>query len=150
RAPGDAARLSWKARGTPSRRQLRHGPPLRRRGPQDPHVRRRAPRLGGREPQTREGRPGEDRPTAGGGMNRFLLVAAGGAVGACARYAVALGVAAFWRREFPLATFLVNITGCFVLGFVSALFTGHAGFDTEWRLLLGTGFVGAYTTFSAF
>ncbi|HEV8269614.1 MAG TPA: fluoride efflux transporter CrcB [Thermoanaerobaculia bacterium] len=81
-------------------------------------------------------------------MTRFLLVAVGGAAGACARYGVALAVSAFWRREFPLATFLVNVTGCFVLGFVSAVAAGRV--DPAWRLLVGTGFVGAYTTFSAF
>ena len=81
-------------------------------------------------------------------MSRFALVALGGAAGACARYGVALAVSAFWRREFPLATFLVNVSGCFVLGFVSAAMADRL--DPAWRLLVGTGFVGAYTTFSAF
>lgn len=79
-------------------------------------------------------------------MTRFLAVAAGGAVGAVARYAVALLVAAVWRREFPLATFLINISGSFAIGFV----VERAAIDPLIRLLLITGFLGAYTTFSTF
>lgn len=83
-------------------------------------------------------------------MSRFLVVALGGAVGAIARYGVSLAVAAFWRREFPLATFLINITGCFVLGYFSTIAAERMAVDPLWRLMIATGFVGAYTTFSTF
>ena len=83
-------------------------------------------------------------------MSRFLAVATGGALGAVSRYAVALVVATFWRREFPLATFLINVSGSFVLGFFSTFAAERAALDPIWRLLVTTGFIGAYTTFSTF
>ena len=67
-----------------------------------------------------------------------------------ARYGVALFVAAFWRRDFPLATLLINVSGCFVLGFFSTFATERSALDPVWRLFVATGFVGAYTTFSTF
>jgi fluoride exporter len=83
-------------------------------------------------------------------MSRFLAVATGGALGAVARYGVALFVATFWRRDFPLATFLINISGSFVLGFFSTFAAEKMPIDPLWRLLVTTGFIGAYTTFSTF
>lgn len=83
-------------------------------------------------------------------MTRFLAVGAGGFLGAIARYAVGLLVARFWSGEFPLATFLINVSGSFVLGFFMALSGERLGLEPAWRLLVATGFVGAYTTFSTF
>ena len=83
-------------------------------------------------------------------MSRFLVVAAGGAAGAVARYGVTLAVAIFWRRDFPLATFLINVSGSFILGFFATLAAERAAIDPLWRLLVATGVVGAYTTFSTF
>ena len=83
-------------------------------------------------------------------MSRVLVVALGGALGAIARYGVSLAVAAFWRREFPLATFLINVTGCFILGYFATLAAQRMAVDPLWRLFIATGFVGAYTTFSTF
>src|SRR6266540_4325962 len=83
-------------------------------------------------------------------MSRFLAVAAGGALGAVSRYSVALLVAMFWKRDFPLATLLINVTGSFVLGFFATFAAGKTSLDPLWRLLVATGFVGAYTTFSTF
>jgi CrcB protein len=83
-------------------------------------------------------------------MSRFLAVAAGGALGAVARYAVALFVATFWKREFPLATLLINVSGSFILGFFSTFAAERSSIGPLWRLLVATGFVGAYTTFSTF
>jgi CrcB protein len=83
-------------------------------------------------------------------LSRFLAVACGGAVGAVARYAVALFVANFWRSDFPLATLLINVSGSFILGFFSTFAAERSSIDPIWRLLVATGFVGAYTTFSAF
>ncbi len=83
-------------------------------------------------------------------MGRFLAVAAGGSLGSVARYAVSLLVARFWASDFPLATFLVNVAGCFILGLFSTLASERLSIDPAWRLLVATGFVGAFTTFSTF
>jgi CrcB protein len=83
-------------------------------------------------------------------MSRFLSVAAGGSLGAVARYAVSLVVARFWVHEFPLATLLINVSGCFILGFFSTFAAERLSIDPSWRLFVATGFVGAYTTFSTF
>lgn len=78
------------------------------------------------------------------------MVAIGGALGAMARYAVSLLVARIWSGDFPVATFLINISGSFVLGFFATLAAERTALDPLWRLLVATGFVGAYTTFSTF
>jgi CrcB protein len=83
-------------------------------------------------------------------MNRFLVVALGGAFGAMSRYAVSLLVARMWTRDFPLATLLINVSGSFILGFFATIAAENTSFDPLWRLLIATGFVGAYTTFSTF
>ena len=83
-------------------------------------------------------------------MRRFLVVGFGGCLGAMARYGVHLAVATFWSRPFPLGTFLINVSGSFVLGFFSTFAAGRLDIAPEWRLFVGTGFVGAYTTFSTF
>src|SRR5260221_4582925 len=83
-------------------------------------------------------------------MSRFLVVAIGGALGAVSRYGVALLVAAFWRSDFPLATLLINVPGSFILGLFSTFAAERTALDPMWRLLVATGFVGAYTTFSTF
>jgi len=83
-------------------------------------------------------------------VSRYLLVAAGGAAGAVARYAMTLFVAAFWKSDFPLATLMINVSGSFILGFFSTFAAERAPIDPLWRLLIATGFVGAYTTFSTF
>jgi len=96
----------------------------------------------------------------------YLVVAAAGAVGAPARYLLDIAVqersghgvrarsAAGVRARsgagtFPLGTFIVNATGSFVLGLVVGLALHH-GLSTTARAAAGTGFCGAYTTFSAF
>lgn len=81
---------------------------------------------------------------------RFVIVAIGGAAGAVARYAVTLGVALFWKKEFPLATLLINVSGSFILGLFATFAAEKSMIDPAWRLLIATGFVGAYTTFSTF
>ena len=83
-------------------------------------------------------------------MRSWIAVAAGGSLGALARYGVSLAVARMWEREFPLATLLINVSGSFILGLFSTWAAGRAGLDPAWRLLVATGFVGAYTTFSTF
>jgi CrcB protein len=83
-------------------------------------------------------------------MLEFLVVGLGGFLGAIARYGVNLLVATLWTRELPLATFLVNVTGSFVLGLFATLAAERLEVDPRFRLFVATGFVGAYTTFSTF
>jgi fluoride exporter len=79
----------------------------------------------------------------------YLWVALGGAIGAAARFAVAQWTGARWGWTFPWGTFAVNITGSLAIGLVMALLVAR-GSDPMYRLLLVTGFLGGYTTFSAF
>ena len=83
-------------------------------------------------------------------MLRIAVVALGGALGAVARYGVSLLVARFWTADFPLGTFLINVSGSFILGFFATFAAERSALDPLWRLLVATGFVGAYTTFSTF
>jgi len=80
----------------------------------------------------------------------LFVVGLGGFLGAVARYGVSLVLEPVWTREFPLATFLVNVTGSFVLGLFLTIAIGRVELDPRWRLFVATGFVGAYTTFSTF
>ena len=79
----------------------------------------------------------------------YLWVALGGATGAAARFAVAQWTGARWGWTFPWGTFAVNLTGSLAIGLVMTLLVAR-GADPMYRLLLVTGFLGGYTTFSAF
>lgn len=83
-------------------------------------------------------------------MNRFVLIALGAALGANARYLVGLWAGQQLGAGFPYGTLIVNVTGSFVLGFLFAATTGRLALSAELRLLLGVGFLGAFTTFSSF
>jgi CrcB protein len=82
-------------------------------------------------------------------VRSFALVAVGGAAGTLTRHGIAEALDA--DRLFPLATFLVNVTGSFALGALLAalLVRDHSAPANRLRLLLGTGFLGGYTTYSA-
>ncbi|KAA1373592.1 fluoride efflux transporter FluC [Aeromicrobium fastidiosum] len=83
-------------------------------------------------------------------MKLFWLVVAGGAAGSLARYGI--GEWLNTGHDLPIGTLLVNVTGSFALGALLALLLGRgddAGRLREARLLLGTGFLGGYTTYSA-
>ena len=76
-------------------------------------------------------------------------VALAGAVGALARYGVHGLVQSRVASQFPFGTVVVNVTGSFVLGLVVGLAT-YQGLEADVRTVVGTGFIGAYTTFSSF
>ncbi|MBF7151590.1 MULTISPECIES: fluoride efflux transporter CrcB [Bacillus] len=78
-------------------------------------------------------------------MIEALLIAIGGFFGAITRFAISNWFKKRNKTSFPIATFLINITGAFLLGYI----IGN-GVSTSWQLLLGTGFMGAFTTFSTF
>lgn len=83
-------------------------------------------------------------------LTKYLAVAAGGALGAVARYFLGGTVLSRFDTPFPAATFIINVTGSFVLGFFLTLATERVHFSPHWRLAVAVGFVGAYTTFSTF
>lgn len=82
--------------------------------------------------------------------NNILVVALGGAAGSILRYLCQKWINEGYHHNFPLATFLVNISGCLLIGILYAL--GEKGniLSPQTRLLLITGFCGGFTTFSTF
>lgn len=80
-------------------------------------------------------------------FKNFLLVGLGGALGSMLRYAFYLAITV---KQFPLATFAVNIIGSFIIGTVLALSLKNDLFLNNWKLFLATGICGGFTTFSAF
>lgn len=83
-------------------------------------------------------------------MMNYLIIGIGGFIGAIVRYGVAFWVGERWGRSFPLGTFIINVTGSFLIGLLMTLFTERFMVNPQWRLLLVVGFLGAYTTFSTF
>lgn len=79
----------------------------------------------------------------------LLLVMAAAAVGAPLRYVVDQAVQHHREGAFPLGTFLINITGSLLLGLLTGL-ARHHGLSAQAWTVLGTGMLGAYTTFSTF
>jgi CrcB protein len=79
----------------------------------------------------------------------LALVCLGGALGSGARYLVALGAARWPGPEFPWGTLAVNLAGAFLIGVVQQL-AGARVLSEEHRLLLSTGVLGGFTTYSAF
>ncbi len=81
---------------------------------------------------------------------KYLAVACGGAAGAMLRFFLGGVLISRSIAPFPLATFVINITGSFVIGFFLTLATEKLKIDPYIRLMVVVGFVGAYTTFSTF
>ena len=81
----------------------------------------------------------------------YLLVGLGGFIGANARFVVARVVGAMFETRFPLGTFVINISGSFLLGVLGTIVAQKVMPNAEaMRLALGVGFLGAFTTFSTF
>ena len=83
-------------------------------------------------------------------MQRFLLISAGAALGANARYFVAVWAEKYFGVDFPYGTLFVNVTGSLLLGFVLELVLLRVLASPELRLFAATGFLGSYTTFSTY
>jgi CrcB protein len=83
-------------------------------------------------------------------MSTTLLIGAGGALGAMARYLLSSWISRIMGTQFPWAILCVNVAGCFAMGLVAGL--GKQLFDLshEMKMFLATGILGGFTTFSAF
>jgi len=79
----------------------------------------------------------------------WLLVAVGGALGAAARYLLDRAIAIRQTSPFPVGTLVINVTGSIALGLLLGLAVAHQ-MPTSMVTVAGTGFLGAYTTFSTF
>jgi len=81
----------------------------------------------------------------------YLLVGLGGFIGANTRFIVARLVGGLFETKFPLGTFVINVSGSFLLGVLGTLVAQKVMPNSEsMRLALGVGFLGAFTTFSTF
>ena len=83
-------------------------------------------------------------------MTQALLVAAGGAIGSLTRYLVGLWALRAFGPAFPWGTLGVNVVGSFAIGLFGETILRRFGGSELLRLLLVTGFLGGFTTFSAF
>ncbi|NWG21161.1 MAG: fluoride efflux transporter CrcB [Chloroflexi bacterium] len=82
-------------------------------------------------------------------MLNMLVIALGAAVGANLRYGLSLWAAQRWGTSFPYGTLLVNVIGSFVIGLLLVLVTNRLSISEPVRLLLVTGLLGGFTTFSS-
>ena len=80
---------------------------------------------------------------------RIVLVALGGALGAVARYLLGTWISARFGPDFPWGSFVINVTGAFLIGLVLGLVSGGL-LSAEARIFLAVGVLGGYTTFSTF
>jgi fluoride exporter len=83
-------------------------------------------------------------------LQRLLLIAVAGSLGALARYGLAGLVHRSVGASFPWGTLVVNLLGCFAAGALIALFEHRWQLSGELRIIVLVGFMGAFTTFSAF
>jgi CrcB protein len=83
-------------------------------------------------------------------MREFLLVCLAGAVGTGARFALSTGIGALLGTQFPYGTIVVNVLGSFAIAVVAYASTVGDLVTPAVRLILTTGFLGGFTTYSAF
>ncbi|MBD2327647.1 fluoride efflux transporter CrcB [Alkalinema sp. FACHB-956] len=79
-----------------------------------------------------------------------IAIALGAIAGALARYYLTLWCTQRLGADFPYGTFFINVSGCFFMGLIATLALDERFIAPEMRLLLTTGFLGAYTTFSTY
>ncbi len=83
-------------------------------------------------------------------MQKYLLIALGGALGSVARYWVGANVGSRMGIRFPYGTLIVNLTACLVIGFTLTWLGERVEVSAAWRFFIPIGFIGAYSTFSTY
>ena len=85
-------------------------------------------------------------------INTSVLVFAGGAAGSVLRWWTGVALGHRYQGRFPLATFLINVSGAFLIGALSTLFSieWYHRHESDLTALIMTGFLGGYTTFSSY
>jgi len=83
-------------------------------------------------------------------LQKYLLIALGGALGSIARYWVGSSIAGRMGIRFPYGTLIVNLTACIIIGFSLTYMGKRADLSPAWRFLIPIGFIGAYSTFSTY
>lgn len=91
----------------------------------------------------------EETPPATPGSHVMLVIGLGGFLGANLRWLLSTLAISDFGTAFPWGTWIINITGCFMLGMFSEALK-HLQLDDRWRFLVAVGFLGAYTTYSTF
>jgi CrcB protein len=83
-------------------------------------------------------------------MQKYLLIAVGGALGSILRYWVGSTISGRMGSRFPYGTLVINITACVIIGFTLTYFGKRADLNPAWRFFIPIGFIGAYSTFSTY
>jgi CrcB protein len=82
-------------------------------------------------------------------LEKYLVIAVGGSIGAILRYLTGVYSARLFGTWLPYGTLIVNIVGSFILSFFMILFLEKLSLDPLWRLFVAVGFCGSYTTLSS-
>jgi CrcB protein len=83
-------------------------------------------------------------------LQKYLLIAIGGALGSVARFWVGSAIGSRMGFKFPYGTLVVNLTACLVIGFTLTYLGRRADLNPAWRFFIPIGFIGAYSTFSTY
>ncbi len=83
-------------------------------------------------------------------MSQLIAIALGGSAGAITRFLIANGIYTVLGRGFPYGTLFINVSGSFLMGFLTELLLQRFALAVEYRAAILVGFLGAYTTFSTF
>ena len=83
-------------------------------------------------------------------MSKIILLFLAGGCGSLSRYALSGIFQRMVSISFPVGTYIVNVTGCFLFGLIWAYAQDRIGLSPDFRAIVLTGFMGAFTTFSTF